>query len=140
MNRLSLILFVSIFVLLFTGCSSDSPRDVVEKSLKCRMKNDVKGFASCIYFPGGEDGRKYYIERREKLLNQHPDRVRTVENFEILDEDVDDSKGQAKVTVRIKLSGSDYNYNVEWPIELVRNKNRWWIASYDHIALNIFTI
>lgn len=125
MNKLSLILFVSIFVLLFTGCSSDSPRDVVEKSLKCRMKNDVKGLANYIYFRDGEDGRQYYIEMAEMRIKRQPTQVESIESFEILDEDIDENKGRAKVTVR--MTYSDGTHSKE-SIRLVREHNRWWIA------------
>lgn len=125
MKKVLSVVFVCLLTVVFVGCgSSNSPRGVAEKAIKCLMKGDVEGYADLVYLKDSEKSQKPFLVQMvsDMLKNIKPDQE--IESFEFVKEDVDEKAGKAKVVFKSTYKSGRTS---EEPVYLVFEDGKWWI-------------
>ena len=123
MKKILVMFVMACLTVVMAGCSSNTPRGVVEQGMKCLMKKDFKGYIDLMDIP--EDmpvGREVLEEVLEKELAKDMDDS-DIKSYEIIDEEVDEEAGKAKVTMKTVYGNGKEE---EEHIDLVKNyKGEW---------------
>lgn len=86
-------------VALVTSCSSsNTPKGVAEKAAKCLKSKDFKGLVKLVDMPDEE--RDGFATMMEEKASKNLDKKDGISSFEILEEDVNEVAGTARVKVK----------------------------------------
>ena len=128
MKKILVMFVMACLTVVMAGCSSsNTPRGVVEQAVKCFMKKDFKGYIDLMDIPEDmlvdREGLEMVLE---KELAKDPDDS-DIKSYEIIDEEVDEEAGTAKVTVKfVNTNGKEEeehidlvkNYKGEWKVKV----------------------
>ena len=101
MKKILVMFVMACLTVVMAGCSSsNTPKGVAEQAVKCLMKKDFKGYFDLYEFPEGkEDIKAGYTQMLEEKAAKQPEAF-DLKSYEIVDEQVDEEAGKAKVTVK----------------------------------------
>ena len=106
MRKLISLLAIVITAALISSCSSNSPKAVAEKAMKCIMDKDYKGYVNLVYFD--EKQRKPESIQRNKdatvaILGEKYDKLsekeKGIKDYKVLSEEVKDSTAVVKMEI-----------------------------------------
>ncbi len=124
---------IAVFAILaITACSSNSPKDVAEKAMKCIVNQDYKGYVDLIYLQdenkSKEDVDKAKAQLVELLQNKGEKSIKEnegVESFEVTKEEISEDGNSATVDLNIKYKNGKTD---DTTVKLCKDKNgKWWI-------------
>lgn len=97
-----------LMALLFASCSSNTPRGVAEKAIKCVVKGDYEGYLDCMYVPEGQEQQKEAAaqmlkEKVEKSKENGTYDSKRIVSYKFLSEDVDEEEGRATETIEYTM-------------------------------------
>lgn len=124
---------IAVFAILaITACSSNSPKDVAEKAMKCIVNQDYKGYVDLIYLQdenkSKEDVDKAKAQLVELLQNKGEKSIKEnegVESFEITKEEISEDGNSATVDLNITYKNGKTD---DTTVKLCKDKNgKWWI-------------
>ena len=101
MKKILVMFVMACLAVVMAGCSSsNTPKGVTEQAVKCFMKKDFKGYFDLYEFPEGkEDIKAGYTQMLEEKAAKQPEAF-DLKSYEIVNEQVDEEAGKAKVTVK----------------------------------------
>ena len=124
---------IAVFAILaITACSSNSPKDVAEKAMKCIVNQDYKGYVDLIYLQdenkSKEDVDKAKAQLVELLQNKGEKSIKEnegAESFEVTKEEISEDGNSATVDLNIKYKNGKTD---DTTVKLCKDKNgKWWI-------------
>ena len=124
---------IAVFAILaITACSSNSPKDVAEKAMKCIVNQDYKGYVDLVYLQdenkSKEDVDKAKAQLVELLQNKGEKSIKEnegVESFEVTKEEISEDGNSATVDLNIKYKNGKTD---DTTVKLCKDKNgKWWI-------------
>lgn len=124
---------IAVFAILaITACSSNSPKDVAEKAMKCIVNQDYKGYVDLIYLQdenkSKEDVDKAKAQLVELLQNKGEKSIKEnegVESFEVTKEEISEDGNSATVDLNITYKNGKTD---DTTVKLCKDKNgKWWI-------------
>lgn len=124
---------IAVFAILaFTACSSNSPKDVAEKAMKCIVNQDYKGYVDLVYLQdenkSKEDVGKAKAQLVELLQNKGEKSIKEnegVESFEVTKEEISEDGNSATVDLNITYKNGKTD---DTTVKLCKDKNgKWWI-------------
>ncbi len=93
------LLLIALVAILFVGCSSDKPVDVVKSYLNsCKSENFDKAIQ---YFDLNDEMKKEEIEALVAKMKAGYAETSGIDKFEILTEEIDDEAGKANIEAKI---------------------------------------
>lgn len=131
MKRLSFILGVMALVFIMTSCSSNTPKGVAEKSMKCLIEKDYNGYVDLIYTKDdpkeSPDEIKQQKETLASLLKDKAEKEykknKGITSFEIVNEETSEDGEKAKVKMKVTYGNGDVK---DEEIELRKDKDGNW--------------
>lgn len=131
MKRLSFILGVMTLVFIMTSCSSNTPKGVAEKSMKCLIEKDYNGYVDLIYTKDdpkeSPDEIKQQKETLASLLKDKAEKEykknKGITSFEIVNEETSEDGEKAKVKMKVTYGNGDVK---DEEIELRKDKDGNW--------------
>lgn len=132
MKKLMSFVIAVFAILAITACSSNSPKDVAEKAMKCIVNQDYKGYVDLIYLQdenkSKEDVDKAKAQLVELLQNKGEKSIKEnegVESFEVTKEEISEDGNSATVDLNIKYKNGKTD---DTTVKLCKDKNgKWWI-------------
>lgn len=132
MKKLMSFVIAVFAILAITACSSNSPKDVAEKAMKCLVNQDYKGYVDLIYLQdenkSKEDVDKAKAQLVELLQNKGEKMIKEnegVESFEITKEEISEDGNSATVDMNIKYKNGKTD---DTTVKLCKDKDgKWWI-------------
>lgn len=124
---------IAVFAILaITACSSNSPKDVAEKAMKCIVNQDYKGYVDLVYLQdenkSKEDVGKAKAQLVELLQNKGEKSIKEnegVESFEVTKEEISEDGNSATVDLNITYKNGKTD---DTTVKLCKDKNgKWWI-------------
>lgn len=124
---------IAVFAILaITACSSNSPKDVAEKAMKCIVNQDYKGYVDLVYLQdenkSKEDVDKAKAQLVELLQNKGEKSIKEnegVESFEVTKEEISEDGNSATVDLNITYKNGKTD---DTTVKLCKDKNgKWWI-------------
>lgn len=124
---------IAVFAILaITACSSNSPKDVAEKAMKCIVNQDYKGYVDLVYLQdenkSKEDVDKAKAQLVELLQNKGEKSIKEnegVESFEVTKEEISEDGNSATVDLNIMYKNGKTD---DTTVKLCKDKNgKWWI-------------
>lgn len=127
MKNVFYLVLLCLVAVVFTSCSSNSPRSVAEKAMDCAVKEDYRGYLDYVYFSEADKEKKEgYIQMIEEKAkkNQNQDGPK-MESYKFVKEDVDEEAGRAKEVFEINY---DNGSTREETIDLIlADDGKWYI-------------
>ena len=131
MKRLNFILGVMALVFIMTSCSSNTPKGVAEKSMKCLIEKDYNGYVDLIYTKDdpkeSPDEIKQQKETLASLLKDKAEKEykknKGITSFEIVNEETSEDGEKAKVKMKVTYGNGDVK---DEEIELRKDKDGNW--------------
>lgn len=110
MKRLSIFIGIMLTVMVLAACSGNTPTKVAEKSVKCLVDNDYKGYVDLIYFSDKDKENKEEQEQgKQQLAALLKDKAEKeykkkgdIKSYETIAEEVSDDGNTANVKMKIK--------------------------------------
>lgn len=132
MKKLMSFVIAVFAILAITACSSNSPKDVAEKAMKCLVNQDYKGYVDLIYLQdenkSKEDVDKAKAQLVELLQNKGEKMIKEnegVESFEITKEEISEDGNSATVDLNITYKNGKTD---DTTVKLCKDKDgKWWI-------------
>ena len=132
MKKLMSFVIAVFAILAITACSSNSPKDVAEKAMKCIVNQDYKGYVDLIYLQdenkSKEDVDKAKAQLVELLQNKGEKSIKEnegVESFEVTKEEISEDGNSATVDLNITYKNGKTD---DTTVKLCKDKNgKWWI-------------
>lgn len=132
MKKLMSFVIAVFAILAITACSSNSPKDVAEKAMKCIVNQDYKGYVDLVYLQdenkSKEDVDKAKAQLVELLQNKGEKSIKEnegVESFEVTKEEISEDGNSATVDLNIKYKNGKTD---DTTVKLCKDKNgKWWI-------------
>lgn len=132
MKKLMSFVIAVFAILAFTACSSNSPKDVAEKAMKCIVNQDYKGYVDLVYLQdenkSKEDVDKAKAQLVELLQNKGEKSIKEnegVESFEVTKEEISEDGNSATVDLNITYKNGKTD---DTTVKLCKDKNgKWWI-------------
>lgn len=132
MKKLMSFVIAVFAILAFTACSSNSPKDVAEKAMKCIVNQDYKGYVDLVYLQdenkSKEDVGKAKAQLVELLQNKGEKSIKEnegVESFEVTKEEISEDGNSATVDLNITYKNGKTD---DTTVKLCKDKNgKWWI-------------
>jgi hypothetical protein len=106
MRKLISLLAIVITAALISSCSSNSPKAVAEKAMKCIMDKDYKGYVNLVYFDESKE-KPESIQRNKDatvaILGEKYDKLsekkKGIKDYKVLSEEVKDSTAVVKMEI-----------------------------------------
>lgn len=106
MRKLISLLAIVITAALISSCSSNSPKAVAEKAMKCIMDKDYKGYVNLVYFDESKE-KPESIQRNKDatvaILGEKYDKLsekkKGFKDYKVLSEEVKDSTAVVKMEI-----------------------------------------
>lgn len=132
MKKLMSFVIAVFAIFAITACSSNSPKDVAEKAMKCIVNQDYKGYVDLIYLQdenkSKEDVDKAKAQLVELLQNKGEKSIKEnegVESFEVTKEEISEDGNSATVDLNITYKNGKTDATT---VKLCKDKNgKWWI-------------
>ena len=132
MKKLMSFVIAVFAIFAITACSSNSPKDVAEKAMKCIVNQDYKGYVDLIYLQdenkSKEDVDKAKAQLVELLQNKGEKSIKEnegVESFEVTKEEISEDGNSATVDLNITYKNGKTD---DTTVKLCKDKNgKWWI-------------
>lgn len=126
MKNLLTAVLVCLVAAVFTGCSSNSPRSVAEKAIKCMQQKDIRGYMDLVYFPEENKAQKDgMIQMYEEKAKDESDDSEIIESFKFLEESIDEDAGTATEVFDVTYKDGSTK---QQPVKMVRDDNgKWWV-------------
>lgn len=132
MKKLMSFVIAVFAILAITACSSNSPKDVAEKAMKCIVNQDYKGYVDLVYLQdenkSKEDVGKAKAQLVELLQNKGEKSIKEnegVESFEVTKEEISEDGNSATVDLNITYKNGKTD---DTTVKLCKDKNgKWWI-------------
>lgn len=134
MKKLMSFVIAVFAILAITACSSNSPKDVAEKAMKCLVNQDYKGYVDLIYLQDENkskedvDKAKAKAQLVELLQNKGEKMIKEneeVESFEITKEEISEDGNSATVDLNITYKNGKTD---DTTVKLCKDKDgKWWI-------------
>ncbi len=132
MKKLMSFVIAVFAILAITACSSNSPKDVAEKAMKCIVNQDYKGYVDLVYLQdenkSKEDVDKAKAQLVELLQNKGEKSIKEnegVESFEVTKEEISEDGNSATVDLNITYKNGKTD---DTTVKLCKDKNgKWWI-------------
>ena len=132
MKKLMSFVIAVFAILAITACSSNSPKDVAEKAMKCIVNQDYKGYVDLVYLQdenkSKEDVDKAKAQLVELLQNKGEKLIKEnegVESFEVTKEEISEDGNSATVDLNITYKNGKTD---DTTVKLCKDKNgKWWI-------------
>lgn len=127
MKKILVAFVIGCMTMVMTSCSSNSPKGVVEQAYKCAKNHDFKGYVDFLDIPEEKSMEKtLFVQMLEEKVAKNPSAI-DIKSFEVIDEQVDEETGTAKVTIKVVDSKGEEE---ETKVDLVKNdKGEWKIKS-----------
>lgn len=130
-----LIIFLSIVVtaVLISSCSSNSPKAVAEKSMKCLMDKDYKGYVDLVYFNESKEKPESIQRNKDALIailgdkyDELSEKKQGIKDYKVLSEEVKDSTAMVKMEVSYGNGEKE-----DESVKMKKDKNGDWKIDFD---------
>ena len=122
-----LVMFVACLVMaVMTSCGSsheNSPKGVAEAAVKCLADKDYKGYMN---LTNATDQQKEAMASMLEKVGQQAEQKGGMKSHEIVDEDIDEEKGTATVTVKILYENGEEEEN---KMKMVQKDGEWLLSA-----------
>jgi hypothetical protein len=127
MKKILVAFVIGCMAMVMTSCSDNSPKGVAIQAVKCMQQKDFKGYVDLLNLPDATDEQKTtYVAMLQEKASKKPEAF-DIKNFEVVDEQVDEEAGTARITIKM-VDGEGKEQNN--PIDLVKNdKGEWKIKN-----------
>lgn len=120
-------MFVACLVMaVMTSCGSsheNSPKGVAEAAVKCLADKDYKGYMN---LTNATDQQKEAMASMLEKVGQQAEQKGGMKSHEIVDEDIDEEKGTATVTVKILYENGEEEEN---KMKMVQKDGEWLLSA-----------
>lgn len=131
MKRLSILLGLIVIVLAMTSCSSNTPKAVAEKSVKCLIDKDFEGYVDLLYLEDkdSQDAAKLENDKKElaALLKSKAEKEyekdKGLTSYETLKEEIAENGETAVVKMKLTYGNGKSD---DADIKLRKDKNGDW--------------
>lgn len=119
-------------VILMAACSGDSPKSVVEKSIKCLADKDYKGYVDLIYIDEDkntpeevEESKKQIAELLEAKLPMAISKTGEIKSYKAVSEEVseDGKTATVKVSITYEKDGKETEKTEDFKVEKDKSGN-----------------
>jgi len=122
-----LVMFVACLVMaVMTSCGSsheNSPKGVAEAAVKCLADKDYKGYMN---LTNATDQQKEAMASMLEKVGQQAEQKGGMKSHEIVDEEIDEEKGTATVTVKILYENGEEEEN---KMKMVQKDGEWLLSA-----------
>lgn len=131
MKRLSFILGILAIAFFMTSCSSNTPKGVAEKSMKCLVDKDYKGYVDLIYTKDNPKESPEEIKQQKEMLasllkdkaEKEYKKNKGISSYEIVNEETSENGEKAKVKMKVTYGNGEVK---DEEIELCKDKDGNW--------------
>lgn len=115
MKKVLLFGMAMVCMLVMTSCgSSNTPKNVAEKSLQCLVDKDFKGYVDLIYFSDEDMAEKNFEEKKtamtELMQNKYNQSILekgSIVSYDYVSEEVKDSTAVVKMAIKYSTDKTD---------------------------------
>ena len=122
-----LVMFVACLVMaVMTSCGSsheNSPKGLAEAAVKCLADKDYKGYMN---LTNATDQQKEAMASMLEKVGQQAEQKGGMKSHEIVDEEIDEEKGTATVTVKILYENGEEEEN---KMKMVQKDGEWLLSA-----------
>ncbi len=131
MKRLSFILGLMAIVFIMASCSSNTPKGVAEKSMKCLIDKDYKGYVDLVYTKDDPKESPDEIKQQKEMLasllkdkaEKEYKKNKGIASYEIVNEETSENGEKAKVKMKVTYGNGEVK---DEEIELRKDKDGNW--------------
>ena len=136
MKKLMTFVCAAFAVIIMAACSSNSPKGVTEKALKCITDKDYKGYAELVYFDEEKVAPEEQAEKRKQLVELLETKMPMVtkqqgelKSFKVTSEEVSDDGTTATVEYASTYEKEGEKKEMTEKVNLKKNKDGKWMLS-----------
>lgn len=131
MKKIISVILTILLSSMLIACGSSKPEDVALNYVKAAFDGDADEMLSQIYIPdsakqrpGSEEIITGKIKAGASKAKEQAERKGGVKNIEVVEKEIDEANGLAKVVVNVKFK-NDQSQSDSSRVKLIKNDNKW---------------